>query len=356
MRKIRVAVDCMTTELGPEAAVFGAIDALKEIETVTDDLELSLVGDLGIVKNLKHKTGYTGNNVILVSSRGIIAMDDVSVRSWIDPKHADTSLRKCVDLVASGDADGFLSAGNSAASGTVAKKYLGLVSGIRTTPIVCRVPTDYPDKFVLMGDVGLQVNYTAQYMVECAVMQAVYLRTTNPANNPRIGILNIGEEKYKGNQHMKKAFPSLEKISETGFFEFVGNKEPKHIISGEVDGVVCGADIGNMYIKAGAAVAKMLMRDLKDCSLIELPLFVMALPYLAIYKYGRGKRFNPSTYCGAPILGPKKIGVITHGASDRESMKQSTLRTREVILLDYPSKLESALMHYRPFEALSPKA
>ena len=236
---IKIAIDAMGGDFGPEPIVKGCLLALKERK-----FEPILVGKRDEILSLLPK-GYK-NKILIVDADDVIEMSDAATDAL---KRKESSIYKAVDLVKKGEADGVVSAGHSGATMTVATLRLGRLKHVSRPALVTMMPSKGKTRTVLL-DVGANVDCGSENLVEFAVMGKYYAHDMIGIKKPRIGLLANGEEESKGNEVTKAAFKKLQ-----GYDGFIGNVEGSDIFNGECDVDFCDVFIGNQVLKTDEGVA-----------------------------------------------------------------------------------------------------
>jgi phosphate acyltransferase len=310
---MRIAVDAMGGDNAPAQVLDGASQAAEEY-----GIDISVVGLPGAVQPLLERHP----RLTLVPCTQVIGMDE-------HPAHAvrakpDSSMNVCARLCRDGRADGWISAGNSGAIMATALFVQGRIHGVERPALGSVIPTR--DGFSYFLDVGANVDSKPEYLVQFAMMGAVYAREMMGRAEPRIGLLSNGEEEGKGDELVREVARRL-KGTLTGF---VGNVEPKDLYAAKADVVVADGFVGNVAIKMAEATAEFLFRNLRD-----------EIPKTATGKVGgvliRGQvrklrdRIDWREFGGAPLLGIDGIAVIAHGRSDARAIKNAIRVTREAV-------------------------
>lgn len=297
---MRIAVDAMGSDNAPDVEVQGAVQASLE----TDD-EILLVGD-EIVLGEKLEAFPKRGNVRIVHASQAIGMHEPPVQA-VRAKR-DSSLMVMLRLAKSGEADAVVSAGNTGAVMVGARTVIGPLPGVARSAISQTLPT-VSGKVVVL-DLGANVDCTTRHLCEFAEMGIAYSHYALGVENPRIGLLNIGEENQKGSQVARETNQQLASLPH---LNFVGNIEPKYIYRGEADVVVCDGFIGNLFLKTSEAVAEFMgkmMREYFESSSMSKLGAVLARKALKEIKM----RVDPNEYHGAPLLGVDGIVIILHGS------------------------------------------
>jgi glycerol-3-phosphate acyltransferase PlsX len=229
----------------------------------------------------------------------------------------DSSLLVALRLVKEGKADGVVSAGNTGAVMVAARTILGPIQGVARSAICQTLPTTKDP--VLILDLGANVDCSARHLCEFAEMGVIYSRFALGVENPRVGLLNIGEEQLKGNELAKTVHRNLSAAKQ---INFVGNIEPKALFKGEVDVLVCDGFVGNLLLKTSEAVATLVTtlvrRELRSTLLSKIG------GLLSLGAYRRLKKIvDPNEYTGAPLLGVNGIVIILHGASSARGVSNA---------------------------------
>ena len=218
-------------------------------------------------------------------------------------------MRVAINLVKDGVADACVSAGNTGALMATARFVLKMLPGIERPAIITKLPSVHGETWVL--DLGANVDCTAEHLFQFAVMASVLLKATGERKNPRIGLLNIGEEEIKGNEQVKKAHELLT----TSDLNYIGYVEGDDIYMSDVDVVVTDGFIGNVALKSSEGVAKMIRQRLKaafSSSIFSRLAGLIAYPVLKTF----AKTIDPRRYNGASLLGLKGVVIKSHGGVD----------------------------------------
>ena len=302
---MRIALDAMGGDLGPELLIDGALSAIDKRR----DLEVVLLGPEDLLKEQIAQRAGSDNGIGRLSIAH--APQTVSMHeSPVDAvrKKKDSTVMVGFDLVKNGQADAVVSAGNSGATMAAAVRKLGRLKGISRPGIASLFPT-LKDPVMLM-DIGANVDCRSQHLFQFAVMASSCSGLLLNIDRPRIGLLSIGEESGKGNTLVKKAHDML-KVSS---LNFIGNVEGRDVYKGDVDVIVCDGFVGNISLKISEGLAEAAMEMLK----VEIMQSLRAkIGYLFIRKAFASfrKRVDYAEYGGAPLLGINGVGIICHGTS-----------------------------------------
>jgi glycerol-3-phosphate acyltransferase PlsX len=228
----------------------------------------------------------------------------------------DSSLRVAAQLVKDGEAAAFVSAGNTGAAMAIAMFVIGVLPGVDRPAIAAVLPNHR--RFTVLLDVGANVDPKPWHLLQFAVMGHVYARDILGYDNPRVGLLSVGEEEGKGNELTREAYDQLKDSS----LNFVGNVEGRDIYNGRCDVVVTDGFTGNVALKIseslvetlGAMIKEELTRDIRSKVGAAL-----ALPAFARFK----RRVDYTEMGGAPLLGIDGAAIICHGASPVKAIKNA---------------------------------
>jgi glycerol-3-phosphate acyltransferase PlsX len=236
----------------------------------------------------------------------------------------DSSMSVCARMCKEGRADGWVSAGNSGAIMAAALLIQGRIRGVERPALGSIVPTQ--NGFAYFVDVGANVDSKPEYMVQFALMGAVYAREMLGRTNPRVGLLSNGEEAGKGDELVRETAKRL-----SGSLKgFIGNVEPKDIYGAKADVIVADGFVGNVAIKMAEATAEFLFRNLRD----EIPKTMRGKLGGMLIRPGVRElraRVDWREFGGAPLLGIDGIAVIAHGRSDARAMKNAIRVTRDAV-------------------------
>ncbi len=303
---VKIAIDAMGGDFGPEPIVKGTIQALKEKK-----FEAILVGNKDEILSLLPK-GYK-DKISIVESSDVIKMSDAATDAL---KRKESSIFKAVDLVREKEADGVVSAGHSGATMTLATLRLGRLKGVSRPALVTLMPAKSDTRTVLL-DVGANVDCKAEHLKEFAVMGQYYAQDMLGIKEPSIGLLANGEEESKGNEVTKEAFKLLE-----GYEGFKGNVEGGDIFNGSTDVVVCDGFIGNLVLKTSEGVASTISFFIKDY-IRKSPIAITgALLMKRVFKLLK-KEIDYAEIGGAPLIGIKGCAIVSHGKSNPKAIKNA---------------------------------
>ena len=301
---IKVAVDAMGGDVGPDVVVPAAIAAVRE----HPDIVIILVGDETVLKQALSRAGSADDPRLQVQHASQKVDMDESPSSALRNKK-DSSMRVALNLVKEGAADACVSAGNTGALMATSRFVLKMLPGI-DRPAICTVlPSVKTHTWML--DLGANVDSTADHLFQFAMMGSVLAEVVDGNSSPRVGLLNIGEEEIKGNEQVKEAAAV---ISESKL-NYAGYAEGDDIYIGDFDVIVCDGFVGNVSLKTTEGVARMIAEFMKQefkRNLLTKLAALVAMPVLKAFR----RRIDPRRYNGASLLGLRGIVIKSHGGAD----------------------------------------
>jgi glycerol-3-phosphate acyltransferase PlsX len=309
--RLWVAVDGMGGDYAPGPILEGCLRAVQllpvRVRFVAEQAAVdAAVAELGLAEALAEAT--EAGLLQVVPSGLSVGMDE---EATVVRKKRDASINMAMDLVKAGDATAVYSAGNSGAVMASAIFRLGRLKGIDRPAIGALFPTKDPEQQVLVLDVGANMDAKPAYLHQWALLGNIYSRDVLQVREPRIGLLNIGEEECKGNDLALKTYPLM---AAERRFRFAGNCEGRDVLSGDFDVVVCDGFTGNVLLKFLESVGSVLLDVLKA----ELPRGrrgKVGSAFLISNLRRIKKRLDHAEHGGALLLGVDGICVIGHGSS-----------------------------------------
>ncbi len=311
---MKIAVDVASGENTIETLVAGCLEALTASKTIS----LILVGDQSRIERVLYKTKNVDKSRIrIVHTLEVIGMDETPTKA-IKSKR-DASVLVAARLVGRGEAHGFFSPGNTGATLASSLMEIGRLKGIQRPALITLAPSLGGDFCVL--DVGANSDCSAEYLVQFAVMGDVFAKRFLRIRNPKVGLLNIGEEEGKGNATVKKAYDKLSKLR----LNFVGNVEPSDMFRGDrCDVLVCDGFDGNILIKAVESTAKFMLHTIKS-EMKKSPSRMIGAKLMQPV-FGKVKNnLNPDNYGAAVLIGVKGGAFVGHGKTTQAGVKNAVL-------------------------------
>jgi glycerol-3-phosphate acyltransferase PlsX len=306
----RVALDAMGGDRGPVVNIEGAVAAAREL-----GLSVLLVGNEDELSRslLRHSTNGLG--ITICHAPETVGMDESPSAALRKKKHS--SIRVGLELVKRGEADAFISAGNTGAVMATAMVTLGSLPGVERPAIALIVPTLRGQSILL--DAGANADCKPRHLLQFAIMGDIYARQVMGKKSPTVGLLSIGEEESKGNELTREAFKELE---EERSLNFTGNVEGREVFSGAADVIVCDGFTGNIALKISESAAEFFTVLLKEELEKGLVGKLGALLTRGAFRRFK-KRVDYTEYGGAPLLGVGGICIISHGRSTAKAIKNA---------------------------------
>jgi glycerol-3-phosphate acyltransferase PlsX len=313
-KAITIAVDAMGGDNAPKEIVKGAVFAVQDKK----DINVILVGREDVILNELVEYEYDKERIIIVNSEDIISNNESPVLAIRRKKNS--SIVVALNLVKSGDADAFVSAGSTGAVLAGGQLIIGRIKGVERPPLAPVIPTIAG--ISLLIDCGANVDARPSHLVQFAKMGSIYMENVLGIKHPRVAIVNIGAEEEKGNQLVKETFPILKDLPD---INFIGSIEARDIPYGYADVIICEAFVGNVILKLYEGLGTALIKKVKEGLMSSTKSKIGALLSKSALK-NTLKAFDSSQYGGAPLLGLKGLVVKTHGSSKANEIRNSILQ------------------------------
>lgn len=325
--RITVAVDVMGGDFGPSVTVPAALQVLAE----QPDLHLLLVGDEAqIVPLIAFSASTPRARIEIVHTTEFVTMSDKVSVALRNKKQS--SMRLAINAVRDGQAQACVSAGNTGALMAIGRFVLKMHAGIDRPAIMTALPTQTGHAHML--DLGANVDSEPHHLLQFAEMGALVAQALDGHDQPRVGLLNIGEEEIKGNDFIKATHELLRASS----LNYIGYVEGDGIFHGDADVVVCDGFVGNIALKSSEGVAKMMTAMIKaqiNRNWLTKLLGLLAYP---IWK-GLKQEMDPGRYNGASLVGLTGIVVKSHGSAQIDSFAQALRVAIKEVETDIPALL-----------------
>lgn len=316
--RARIAIDAMGGDHAPTEIVAGALRAQAEL-----GVEVLLVGDRQQIEAVMPQR--TLGQLEIVPSEGTIEMHEEPL-SGIKRK-PKASINVAMDLVKQKRADAVVSAGHSGAAMAAALLRLGRLRGIDRPAIGAVFPTIVANKPVLVLDVGANVDCRPKFLEQFALMGTIYSQYVLGVQDPKVGLLNIGEEDSKGNDLAVRTHQMLQENSQ---ISFIGNAEGRDVLSGRFDVIVCDGFVGNVLLKFAEAVGEVVIQILRE----ELPQGLQGQIGTALLKPNLKRikqRIDHAEHGGGLLLGVAGVCIISHGSSQAPSIFNAIRLAKEAV-------------------------
>ena len=332
--KIRIAADAMGGDNAPEEIVKGVIAAVNNMQ----DISVILVGRQKEIEACLKGQAYPGGSISVVNAEDGIGMDEHPVESIRRKK--DSSMVRALQLVKNGEADAFISAGNSGAVVVGGQGIIGRIRGVQRPPFASMIPTK--KGAMLLLDCGANVDARPEHLAQWAKLGTIYLQSVMGVKEPKVGIVNIGAEEEKGNSLVRETFPLLKEMGQKGEIHFAGSCEARDIPYGTCDVAVCDGFTGNILLKMYEGTGKMLLSEMKSAFYSSAKSKLGALLVKSALKRSLG-RFDTGKYGGAPVLGLKSLVVKMHGSAKAADVTRAIEQCVQFYKEDIASKISSYL-------------
>jgi len=310
---MKIGLDIMGGDYAPEANVLGAIAAHQSL---TPDQQLVLIGDTQQIQQLLLAKGFDSNLFEYVHTDEVIGMGEHPTKAIL--QKPNSSIAVGFQLLKEGKIDSFASAGNSGAMLVGAVFSVKTIPGI-IRPCLCTIVPKLKGGTGLLLDVGANADCKPDTLLQFGILGSLYAENVMQIDQPKVALMNIGEEDEKGNMLAMATFPLMK---ETKLFNFVGNIEGRDLFNEKADVIVCDGFTGNIMLKlAESFYVLTIKKGLKD------EFF---------------DRFNYENYGGSPVLGVNAPVLIGHGISSPEAIKNMIFQSRDMILTGLVNKIQAA--------------
>ena len=312
-----IAVDAMGGDSPLTVQIEAALQSISELGT-----DVVLVGAEDQIKEVLKQHSFDQNKLRIVNSTETVEMNDSPATALRQKKNS--SIKVAVDLLATGEADAVVSAGNTGAAMATAKFVLKSVEGIERPAIATLMPSIHRNHPFVLLDIGANTDCKPLYLFQFALMGDAYARTLLHLDNPRVALLNNGEEEGKGYLQLKETYDLLKQST----LNFTGNIEGKSMFKDIVDVVVCDGFIGNIALKVAEGtfdfVRSVLREEVDNTLLAKIGYQAMRGPFRALRQ-----RADYSEVGGAPLLGVNGIVIICHGSSRVHTIRNAIKHAQE---------------------------
>lgn len=319
----------MGGDFGPPVTVPAALKAIQKHPV----LHLILVGDETVLQNALRGKSYDQSRLTIQHASQQVEMDESPSQAVRTKK--DSSMRVAIDLVKEDKAAACVSAGNTGALMVTARFVLKTLPGIDRPAIVSSFPTLNPKKMVRILDLGANVDSSPANLMQFAVMGSVLAATIDRISNPRVALLNIGEEEIKGNELVKE---TANLLSQTHFINYTGFIEADHIFKGDVDVVVCDGFIGNITLKTIEGtinIVKTLTKEAFTRNIFTKLTSLLIKPVLSTL----AKRLDPGNYNGAALLGLQGTVIKSHGSANIRAFTNAIEEAMKNVAANVPERI-----------------
>ena len=324
---ITVALDAMGGDHAPTQIILGALQAVDRYNVHV------ILGHSEIIN--QHLTPHP--NISICHASESISMDESPLQAY--RKKKDSSIHVGLNLVKNNEAHAFLSAGNTGAVMSCSLFILGRIPGVDRPALASVIPTK--QGHALMLDMGSNVDSKPNHLEQYALMGHFFSSQVLHVDNPKVGIINIGEEEEKGNQLAQEPFMLLK---DNSLINFVGNLEGKDILFHKADVIVCDGFVGNTLLKFGEGLVDFLLSEIKNGIMNGSPIAKLGGFLLACISKNK-KRIDYEEYGGAPLLGINGVSLVAHGKSKEKAIVSAIRTAVECVETKMIQKISSAIQH-----------
>ncbi len=332
---MKIAVDVMGSDLGPEPIIKGGILAAKE------GIEIILVGKRDIIEEILKKNNVDNLPIFVENAPEVVTMEDSP--SKVIKSKPKSSMSIGLRLVKENKAKAFISAGNTGAVLAYSIFILKRLKNILRPAIAATFPSK--NGYVTLLDVGGNVNCKPEHLVQFAIMGDVFAKLELGINKPRICLLSNGEEESKGIEQLKKAHFALQKSS----LNYIGFKEGRDIFEGNADVFVCDGFVGNICLKLTEGFGKTLLEILKKETSSSISKKIGGLFLKKIF-LDLKKKLDYREYGAAPLIGVRGIVMISHGTSDDYAIYNAIKKAKTLVDKKFNEKLSEEIEKNKDLE------
>jgi glycerol-3-phosphate acyltransferase PlsX len=316
---MKIALDVMGGDRAPAVNIGGAKEALQHYPAIE---QIFLVGDETAIREECVKQGLplANTRVTIVHAHEVIGMAEPGAKTVRRKKQS--SINVAMDLVKAGEADAFVSAGNTGAAVASATIKLRLMEGIDRAGIASALPNEYG--MCNLMDAGANPEAKPEHLIGYAIMGSAFSKHVLGVSRPKVGLMSNGEEDEKGTTFTKETFALLKNFADTGRapFEFVGNVEGHDLFETQLDVVLCDGFTGNVVLKSCEATAKAMSKWLKSALTANPVRKLGAVIAKGAFAELREKA-SAESYGGSPLLGVNGVVIIAHGGSSAIAIRNA---------------------------------
>jgi phosphate acyltransferase len=335
-----IAVDAMGGDFAPDEIVKGVARA-----SLSTAIECRLVGDEPRIQRLLDSVSYDPAHISIHHATQSIGMNE-SPKEALKAKR-DASIVVGAALVADGRAEALVSAGNTGACILACARAFRMIEGVRKTALASVFPrqTEYPgqDQLALLLDVGATVRCDALDLVQFAVMGSAYARHVSKVPRPRVGLLNMGVEEFKGGEVLQEAHRRLQAVPS---IDFVGNIEGDDVAKGRADVIVCEGLLGNVVLKLIEGIAEV-VSGLASNAIKQRRVWQVGLRLLARDIREIAQLADYAKYGGAPLLGFERLFIKAHGRSTARAIENAVKVAAKAVRDGVPQEIAAGIQGIR---------
>jgi len=324
-----VALDAMGGDDAPAIVVQGALELVQGT-----GMPVFLVGPVKQIRQELGRFRSLPSGLEIVDAPHVVTMDDsptVVLRS-----KRRSSLTVCAELVRDGQAAAMVTAGNTGAAWVAAKTVLGMIEGVERPALAANLPR--LDGSTLVLDVGANVDCRPRHLLQFAVMGSLYACNVLGVDDPRVGLMSVGEEEGKGGRRIRE----IHTVLESAGVRFAGNVEGRHVFSGDVDVIVCDGFTGNVILKVSEGLGEMILTALaEEASRSAVHGLGLLMAKGAFVNLRR--KVDYAEYGGAPLLGVNGACIVGHGRSTAKAIRNAVKVAAQYAVSGTIEKIAAAL-------------
>ncbi|HUV26890.1 MAG TPA: phosphate acyltransferase PlsX [Anaerolineales bacterium] len=330
---MRIVLDALGSDNCPDPEVQAALQSAADFNA-----DILLVGPADQLRDKLDAQNGSSSRIEIINAPDAITMEDKGIQLALKAKRpqAKNSMAIGIDLVKNGQADAFVTAGNTGGALATAYYRLGLIPGLERPALTALFPVKGGHTVVL--DIGANPECKPEHLYQFAIMGSIYAQKVLQIDKPRLGLLSNGEEAGKGNQLIQDSYPLLEASG----LNFIGNVEGKELFGGEADVVVMDGFTGNILLKSSEAVAKLLIDSLREELMSSFRTKVgaaLAKPAFDIIK----EMLDPAEVGAAPLLGVNGLVFIGHGRSNAYALVNAIRNAKKAVEADLLNAIQEAV-------------
>ncbi len=315
---MKIVVDSMGGDNAPFINIEGAIQYLNDPKSLGDVI---LVGQQDIIRKELQNRSFESPRLHIQHASQVIGMDESPTRSYKEKK--DSSMRVGIQLVKSGEAKAFISAGNTGATMTYSLLMLGRIPGVDRPAVGAFMP--HEEGATLLLDVGAVAEAKPKNLLQFGIMGSIVYRYLTKTKSPRVAVMSIGEESEKGTPLVREA----KRLLEDSNLNFLGYAEGRDIFNNKFDVIVTDGFTGNVSLKLAESTFKTLFTMIKNR--LDRPSRVIGARLIKPVFTELVGIFDPNNYGGSPLLGIKGISIIAHGSSNEKAIKSALFEAQSLI-------------------------
>ncbi|WP_199608791.1 phosphate acyltransferase PlsX [Flocculibacter collagenilyticus] len=332
---LTISLDIMGGDYGPRSTIPAAVDAVN----IYSELTLILCGNSQLIQTELNKLDALSHPRLLIEhAEQVVNMDEkpaFALRS-----KTDSSMRVALNLVEQGRAQACVSSGNTGALFAMAYYVLKTLSGVKRPALITSLPTT-TKKPVYLLDLGANISCCSETLFQFAFMGSTMVEHVEDIEQPRVALLNIGEEEIKGNDKIKA---TAKMLSNAEHINYVGYIEGSDIFSGKADVVVCEGFVGNVALKTCEGISNLIITKIKRAMQKSVASRILAFVLLPALKK-LYKRVNPDQYNGASLIGLRGIVIKSHGNASRSAFLSAIDEAVREVKRQIPEKISNKLEH-----------